>query len=117
MSLTADHKERNQGSESANRVVAPAISGNGQFIAYTTTANNMVTGDDNNSQDVFVYDISKDSTVIASINAAGKPGNADSPIEQGEKIAISYDGRWVAFSTKSIRFGGCQRPILLCTIC
>jgi hypothetical protein len=27
--LTNDHKERNQGSESANRVVAPAISGNG----------------------------------------------------------------------------------------
>jgi Tol biopolymer transport system component len=105
ISLTNDHKERNQGSESANRIVAPAISGNGQFIAYTTTASNMVIGDDNNLQDVFVYNINSDSTVIASINSAGKPGNADSPIEQGEKIAISFDGKWVAFSTKASNLG------------
>ena len=105
VSLTNDHKERNQGSESANRIVAPAISGNGQFIAYTTTASNMVAGDDNNLQDVFVYNISKDSVVIASINSVGKPGNADSPIEQGEKIAISFDGIWVAFSTKATNLG------------
>ncbi len=105
ISLTNDHKERNQGSESANRIVAPAISGNGQFIAYTTTASNMVIGDDNNLQDVFVYNINSDSTVIASVNSAGKPGNADSPIEQGEKIAISFNGKWVAFSTKASNLG------------
>ena len=105
VSLTNDHQERNQGSESANRIVAPAISGNGQFIAFTTTASNMVAGDDNNLQDVFVYNIGKDSVVIASINAAGKPGDADSPIEQGEKIAITSDGKWVAFSTKSSNLG------------
>jgi len=105
ISLTNDHKERNQGSESANRIVAPAISGNGQFIAYTTTASNMVIGDDNNLQDVFVYNINSDSTVIASINSTGKPGNADSPIEQGEKIAISFDGKWVAFSTNASNLG------------
>ena len=105
ISLTNDHKERNQGSESANRIVAPAISGNGQFIAYTTTASNMVIGDDNNLQDVFVYNINSDSTVIASVNSAGKPGNADSPIEQGEKIAISFDGKWVAFSTNASNLG------------
>ena len=105
ISLTNDHKERNQGSESANRIVAPAISGNGQFIAYTTTASNMVVGDDNNLQDVFVYNIAKDSVVIVSSNALGKVGNADSPIEQGEKIAIAYDGKWVAFSTKASNLG------------
>jgi hypothetical protein len=105
ISLTNDHKERNQGSESANRIVAPAISGNGQFIAYTTTASNMVVGDDNNLQDVFVYSINSDSTVIASINSTGKPGNADSPIEQGEKIAITFDGKWVSFSTNASNLG------------
>jgi len=105
VSLTNDHKERNQGSESANRVVAPSISGNGQFIAFTTTASNMVTGDDNNLQDVFVFNIPKDSVVIASVNTAGKPGDADSPIEQGEKIAITFDGKWVAFSTKATNLG------------
>lgn len=105
ISLTNDHKERNQGSESANRIIAPAISGNGQFIAYTTTASNMVVGDDNNLQDVFVYNINNDSTVIASVNSTGKPGNEDSPIGQGEKIAISFDGKWVAFSTNASNLG------------
>jgi len=105
ISLTADGKERDQGSESANRIVSPAISGNGQFIAYTTTASNMVPGDNNNSQDVFVYDINANTTVIASNSPDGKPGNADSPIEQGEKIAISFNGKWVAFSTKASNLG------------
>jgi len=105
ISLTADGKERDQGSESAARIVAPAISGDGQFIAYTTTASNMVPGDNNNSQDVFVYDINANTTTIASNSSDGKPGNGDSPIEQGEKIAIAFNGTWVAFSTKASNLG------------
>jgi hypothetical protein len=105
ISLTADGKERNQGNESANRVVSPAISGNGQYIAFTTTATNMVSADINNYQDVFVYDIATGNTVIASKAKDGKPGNADSPIGQGEKIAISFDGKWVAFSTNATNLG------------
>lgn len=105
VSLTADGRERNQGSESANRIVAPAISGNGRYIAFSTTADNMVAGDNNNFQDVFIYDITSGSTVIASNSADGKPGNEDSPIQQGEKIALSFDGNWVAFSTKASNLG------------
>lgn len=105
ISLTADGKERNQGNESANRIVAPAISGNGRYIAFATTADNMVPGESNIFQDVFVYDITTGSTVIASNSVDGKPGNEDSPIGQGEKIAISYDGNWVAFSTKTTNLG------------
>jgi len=105
ISLTADGKERDQGSESANRIVAPAISGNGLFIAYATTTSNMVPGDNNNFQDVFVYDINANTTTIASNGSDGKSGNGDSPIEQGEKIAISFNGKWVAFSTKASNLG------------
>lgn len=105
VSLTSEGKEKNQGSESANRIVAPAISGNGQYIAYSTTATNMISGNTNNFQNVYVYDINLNSTVIASKSSDGSPGNADSPIEQGEKIAISYDGKWVAFATKASNLG------------
>jgi Tol biopolymer transport system component len=113
VSLTADGKERNQGSESANRIVSPAISGNGRYIAFTTTATNMVPGDMNAYQDVFVYDINTGTTVIASKAADGKPGNADSPVEQGEKIAISFDGKWVAFSTNASNLGAPAANIVL----
>lgn len=105
ISLTADGKEREQGNESANRVVSPAISGNGRYIAFATTASNMVPGDNNNFQDVFVYDINTNTTVLVSNANDGKPGNGDSPIGQGEKIAISYDGNWVAFSTNATNLG------------
>lgn len=105
VSLTADHKERNQGEESANRIVVPSISGNGNFITFSTTANNMTTNDTNIFQDVFVYDIANDTTIIVSIGTEGKPGDGDSPIGQGEKIAISFDGKWVAFSTKTTNLG------------
>lgn len=105
ISLTADGKERNQGEESVNRIVAPSISGNGRYIAFTTTANNMVPGDDKYFQDVFIYDSQTDSIIAASTTADGKFGNADSPIGQGEKIAISYDGNYVAYSTKATNLG------------
>jgi len=105
ISLTADGKERDQGTESANRIVAPSISGNGQFIAYSTTASNMIPGDQNQFQNVFVYDINANTTIKASNTSDGKPGNADSPIEQGERIAISFNGKWIAFSTKASNLG------------
>ncbi len=105
ISLTSDHKERNQGNESANRVVAPAISGNGRYIAYATTATNMVPNDNNNFQDVFLYDSNTDSTIMVSNANDGKQGNSDSPIGQGEKIAITFDGSWLAFSTNATNLG------------
>jgi hypothetical protein len=105
ISLTSDHKERNQGNESANRVVAPAISGNGRYIAYATTATNIVPNDNNNFQDVFLYDSNTDSTIMVSNANDGKQGNSDSPIGQGEKIAITFDGSWVAFSTNTTNLG------------
>lgn len=105
ISLTADGKERNQGIESANRIVAPAISGNGRFIAYATTATNMIGEDNNSFQDVYVYDINTNTTLLASKDNKGMAGNEDSPIGQGEKIAISFDGSWVAFSTKATNLG------------
>ncbi|MFZ4769872.1 MAG: hypothetical protein ACOYLO_06790, partial [Ferruginibacter sp.] len=102
-----------QGNESANRVVVPAISGNGRYITFTTTASNMVTGDNNNFQDVFVYDINMGTTVIASATSDKKPGNGDSPIGQGEKIAISFDGNWVAFSSNANNLGAPATNIVL----
>jgi WD40-like Beta Propeller Repeat len=101
VSLTADGKEREQGNESANRIVSPAISGNGRYIAFATTASNIVASDNNNFQDVFVYDVNTNTTIIASNTNNNKPSNGDSPIGQGEKIAISFDGSWVAFSTNA----------------
>lgn len=105
VSLTSGGGERNQGNESASRVVAPAISGDGRFVAFATTASNMVAGDDNGLQDVFVVDIDSGDVVRASIGADGVDSDGDSPIGQGERVSLSRDGQLVAFSTGAQNLG------------
>ena len=113
VSLTSTGGERNQGTESASRSVAPAISGNGRFVAYATTASNVVPGDTNGLQDVFVTDTQTGSVVRASVDSAGTEGNADSPSGQGEQVALSYDGNWVAFNTSASNLGAAAGNVLM----
>jgi Tol biopolymer transport system component len=113
VSLTHDGKERNQGQESASRFVGSALSGNGRYVAYATTATNVVPNDPNNFQDVFVVDLETGKVVIVSQTDDGQAANNDSPIEQAEKVAISYDGTWIAFPTKSTNLGAPEGNIIL----
>lgn len=113
ISLTHDGKERNAGSESASRQVASVISGNGRFISFATTATNMIPNDNNSFQDVFVVDVETGKVNVASFTNDGAPSNGDSPIEQGERVSISYDGTWVAFPTKATNLGAPGSNIIL----
>lgn len=101
ISMTSTGGERDQGTESASRVVAPAISGDGKMIAYVTTATNVVPGDTNGMQDVFLYNIETGSVKRVSTGKNGEEGNGDSPIDQGVRIGISYNGSWVSFNTNA----------------
>jgi Tol biopolymer transport system component len=105
LSVTASGGEREQGSESASRVIAPSISGNGNYVAFATTAGNMVGEDTNKQQDVFVVNTVSGAVKRVSVGAQGEQGNGDSPAGQGEKIAISFDGSWVAFTTNAANLG------------
>ena len=113
ISMTHDGKERNGGSESASRQVASVISGDGKFVAFATTASNMVPNDNNGFQDVFVVDAESGKVAVASFTNEGLPSNGDSPIEQGERVAISFDGTWIAFPTKATNLGAPGSNIIL----
>jgi hypothetical protein len=113
ISMTHDGKEKNGGTESASRQVASVISGNGRFVAFATTASNMVPNDNNKFQDVFVVDVETGKVNVASFTDDGQPSNNDSPIEQGERVAISYDGTWVTFPTKATNLGAAASNIIL----
>ncbi len=113
ISLTATGGERNQGTESASRVVAPAISGDGRMIAYATTATNVVPDDTNGMQDVFLYNIETGSVKRVSTGKNGEEGNGDSPIDQGIRIGISYNGSWVSFNTNATNLGVPKGNILV----
>lgn len=113
ISLTAMGGERNQGTESSSRVVAPALSGDGRFIAYATTATNMVPGDDNTMQDIFLYTISSGAVKRISTTESKQEGDGDSPIGQGEKIGINYDGSWITYNTAAANLGVPKGNIIL----
>jgi Tol biopolymer transport system component len=106
VSKTASGGDKDQGEESSSRVVSPSISGNGKYVAFATTATNMVSNDTNKLQDVFVVEVDSGRITRVSEKAGEVQGDGDSPIGQGEKIAISFDGSLIAFSTKATNLGG-----------
>lgn len=73
----------------------PAVSGNGRFVAFQSTAKNLVPGDPATSfsYDVFVHDLRTGKTVCASVNNAGQPLNT-----LAEYPSLDDSGRWVAFN-------------------
>ncbi len=113
VSRTSAGGERNQGNESASREVAPAISGDGNVVAFATTATNLVPGDANGLQDVFVVDLRSGRVQRASVTSSGAEANGDSPVEQGGRLALSSSGEWVAFASAAKNLGAPEGNIFM----
>jgi Tol biopolymer transport system component len=79
---------------------APSISRDWRFVAFESSASNLVQGDQNGVQDVFVRDRDGLSTIRVSVGQNGE-GDADSGAP-----SISRDGRSVAFTSMAARFAG-----------
>lgn len=76
----------------------PAISADGQIVAFTSHSTNLVSGDTNNVQDVFVHDRSTGVTERVSISTAGVQGNSWSGVYG---VVVSADGQLVAFESSA----------------
>jgi len=70
-----------------------AISADGRIVSFSSVAANLVPGDTNDVNDVFVRNVATGSTRCVSINAAGVPGNA-----WCYNGALSADGRFASFA-------------------
>ena len=71
VSLAAD------GTQSNGYSAYPSISADGRYVAFNSTASNLVPGDTNAQQDVFVYDRQTDSIQRVSLAADGTQGNVE----------------------------------------
>lgn len=78
-----------------------ALSSDGRFVAFESAASTLVPDDTNNKIDIFVRDQLNGKTVRVSVNDAGVSGNDDSLYP-----AISDDGRFVAFTSRSTNLAG-----------
>jgi Tol biopolymer transport system component len=75
----------------------PALSANGRYVAFQSSAANLVRGDTNRLGDVFVHDRRTGRTKRVSVTSAGKQAGADRTNNGSNAPAISADGRYVAF--------------------
>ena len=73
-----------------------SVSNQGRFLAFMSTASNLVRGDTNDKADVFVRDRLKRRTFLVSVSKGGGPARGDS----GDP-SISGDGRYVVFSSRA----------------
>ena len=72
----------------------PSISADGRYIAFESSASDLVADDLNTASDIFVYDKFSDTVEIVSLTSGGlqADGNSTYPL-------ISSDGRYVVFSS------------------
>jgi Tol biopolymer transport system component len=76
--------------------IDPQISADGKHVAFISSATNLVVGDTNETQDVFVRDLAVQRTERVSLTSAGAQLDAPSSTP-----GISSDGRLVAFASQA----------------
>ncbi len=74
---------------------APAVSADGQIVAFSSSAGNLVAGDNNGVGDVFVYDRTKQEIARVSLGAGGAEATGRDSFDP----SLSADGRYVAFAS------------------
>ena len=79
----------------------PSISADGRYVAFESAATNLVSGDTNGAEDVFVRDLTAGTTTRVSVSGAGVQGSGRSG-----GASISADGRHVAFTSQATNLVG-----------
>jgi Tol biopolymer transport system component len=75
----------------------PALSAHGRYVAFQSSATNLVAGDTNRLGDVFVHDRATGKTERVSVSSAGRQGTGDRTGTGSNAPALSANGRYVAF--------------------
>jgi Tol biopolymer transport system component len=91
-----------------------AFSANGRYVAFTSTAPNLVAHDTNRAADVFLHDLRTGRTTRVSVSSAGRQTNRGS---ESSGPAIGANGRYVAFTstaTNLVRVKG--RAVQFCDL-
>lgn len=82
---------------------SPSVAGNGRFVVFASEANNLVKGDSNGWNDIFLRDTcigAGSACVPGTIRVSVGPGGAEAN-GPSDSPAISLDGRFVAFNSSA----------------
>ncbi|HMP60401.1 MAG TPA: carboxypeptidase regulatory-like domain-containing protein, partial [Gemmatales bacterium] len=87
------------GTVGANSSVQNAVvSADGRYVAFTTSATNLVAGIPVSGSNVYVRDMVTGTTTLATINAAGTASGSGGFFSITD-LALSADGRWLLFTS------------------
>lgn len=84
------------GKEGANSSGSSRLSADGRYVVFRSYASNLVPGDTNRKDDIFVRDLKTGTTRRVSLSAEGEQQNTE-----GMGGTISADGRWVVFVSRA----------------
>lgn len=88
--------ERSNGVEGNDDSFWCAISGDGNFVGFTSRASNLIGADRNEATDVFLFNRESEAPEFVSIRSTGTQANRSS-----EAPSLSHTGRYVAFTTSA----------------
>ncbi len=83
------------GAQANGQSLYPALSADGRYVAFTSTATNLVPNDVNGFGDVFVHDRQTGTTTLVSLSTSSEQANDNS--DYLDNLSISGDGRFVVF--------------------
>ena len=93
------------GSQSNGASAEPSLSQNGRYLAFESSATNLVPGDTNGFSDIFVRDLEGQSTERVSLRSDGsqsEAGGSGAYSSAGShEPKITPDGRWVVYTSNS----------------
>jgi Tol biopolymer transport system component len=95
VSVSSAEAEQTPGRGVEQLGIVPAISHNGRFVAFFSASPNLVEGDRNNTDDIFVRDRKLGETTRVSVSSTGEEANDTSLFYP----SISANGRFVAFTS------------------
>jgi hypothetical protein len=93
--LTTRVSVASNGTQGDNPSFDPAISADGRYVVFVSTATNFVSGDTNNAWDVFVYERQTGQTSRVSIAFDGSQASGNSTIL--DRSSLSTNGQYAAF--------------------
>ena len=103
VSTASDGTQGNGASHLArfSNVSGQNLSDDGRYVVFESDAGNLVPSDTNGVKDVFRKDWQSGAIVRVSVDSGGTQANASS-----DDVAISGDGRWVAFASSATNLAG-----------
>jgi Tol biopolymer transport system component len=91
----------NDGTQGNGTSWFPSLSHDGRYVAFESSASNLVPGDTNNVSDIFVRDLVGQTIKRVSVSSNGVQADRNSSVPR-----INDDGQFVAFISDSAKLGG-----------